>query len=58
MPFREVPDWDPEPELDEWFCAGCRRGHGCNGDPQCAGRESMVFRPRPNNKLEEPDARF
>ena len=36
MSFREEADWDADPEADAWFCAGCRRGQGCNGDARCA----------------------
>lgn len=30
MSFRDVPDWDPEPEVDDDVCSACRRGQpGC-----------------------------
>lgn len=53
MPFREEPDWEPEPEQDDWFCAGCRAGHGCDGDPECPGRHVAPARPK---KLEDSNA--
>lgn len=49
MSFRDVPDWDPEPEMDFEVCRACRHGQfGCT----CGYRASASMPSAPRERVD------